>query len=234
MTFSLLEALNFKKEESNEKIDIGMEDINRFSDDKQEVDKDEKKQFIDFVNRDLFLRIDLKDHKHYCFMDDSINTLDNSMCLIVLLNKMKQEDTITIDINCVGGSIVVMGFICSAILRCKGRVITNNLGYAYSAGSMIWACGHEVRLSTGSHFMFHMAITKIEGRSDEKSGELGRAADVTKYMLAFCKDRNVLTQTEYDLIVTQKEDVYITYEEMLSRVAAINQSIPSFKNVIAA
>ena len=208
--------LNYKPEKEK----VGTEDIKRFSDNTQETEKE--KDYLEFINRDLFLRINFKNKNHKCLIDDSITSIENSICLINLLNNMKDDETIEIDINSVGGSIVVMGLICSAMLRCKGKVITKNIGYAYSAGSMIWACGKELKLAEFSHSMFHMAITEVEGRTDEKSRELGHSSDTTRDMLFFCKNRGILTEEECHAIMNKKEDVYISYEKMSSRLEKIN------------
>ena len=212
---------------------ISTEEVQRNGDNVDGIVVNKEKEYVDFINKDMFLRINDRTGHHSCFLDDSISCTDTIRPLVLLLNGMTEEETIDIDINSYGGSIISMGLICSAIMRCQGTVNTNLLGFGYSAGSMIWACGHKLSVSPNTHGMFHMAIVGMIGRADEKSVELRHSADITTKMLKYCLNRKIITQDEFNNItVDKKEDIYIPYKELLARIEVINQENTNFRSLV--
>jgi len=175
------------------------------------------------VNPLVYLKINNDTKKHWCFLDDIISETEFFQELIILLNSMEADEELIIDINSFGGDISLMNMICSAIFRCKGKVITNILSFAYSAGSAIWSCGHELRISPHAHALYHMGITSTSGRIDDVAIQ---ASVIYKFLIKlfnYFVNRGLLTSEEFDMITLKKIDVILSHSELSERIKIANK-----------
>lgn len=174
------------------------------------------------INDLVYLRVDNKSKNHYCFLEDEIYSDMLFSNLIILLNSMQEDETLTIDIMSYGGDISLMNMICSAIFRCKGKVITNIISFAYSAGSAIWACGHELKVSPNAHALFHMGLSGGYGRIDELAIQNNITYKFLNKLFNYFVSRGILTKEELNDIYMKKIDVILSYTQLKERIEIAN------------
>jgi len=205
--------------------DINVAEESIFLDKSDEIIKSpliKKDQNIIEINDTIYLRINNNTGNHYCLLDGEIYQIHDFENLIILINSMTAGESLLIDIVSHGGSVSIMNVICSAIFRCKGKVITNILSFAYSAASAIWACGHELRLSPNAHALFHMGITFGFGRIDEIIVQNNITYLFLNKLFRYFVNRGILTEEELEMILVKKIDVILPYSVLKERIEIAN------------
>ena len=138
----------------------------------------------------------------------------------VLLNAT-ENDTVRILLNTPGGSVVTCIAMINAMERCKAKLITEVLGYAYSSGAYIWAFGKELRMGNFSRVMFHSSSHCDGGRTrDIKERAEAYEAGVT-HLLKRVVANGILTEDEMKECLDGKRDKYFTYNDLKERIAKV-------------
>ena len=137
--------------------------------------------------------------------------------LLQLLTTATANDTIFLKLSSPGGSVEIGGIICNAIFNSKAKVITQAIGITASIAAVIWCCGKQRSINPTATLMFHMP-----------SGiSMGKTADIEEqsgYMQTYFKDllksltKRILTEEEYDQMVTGRRDIFISYKELRRRL----------------
>lgn len=142
--------------------------------------------------------------------------------LISLLDNADENTEFRIYIGSPGGSVSIGAQIGSAMLRTKANVITVAHGHVCSIAMFIWSCGKQQAMSDNAFFMLHMSS---EGMGRNYSTLIKERAErtiayVTRYLLGISLDKKHLNQEEYDSIVNDSVDIYVTVEDMKQRCIA--------------
>lgn len=149
-------------------------------------------------------------------IEDVVDYLDLLECLATAT----ENDDIMIAIDSPGGYIHTGVFICTHILRCKGRVHTKAVGLCASAGSLIWSAGHVCTIEPTAVLMWHMSSHLDQGNSLSIGMEAILQVEYVKsVLLAASARKGHITKEEVEQICTNPNyEQYITYEEMSQRL----------------
>jgi len=92
---------------------------------------------------------------------------DSYVELFKLLNRVEDEDQVTVHINTYGGAIHTTLEMMYAIQACKAKVITEISGTARSCGSMLFLSGHAYKIHSYSTMMCHYYSSFSFGKGNE-------------------------------------------------------------------
>jgi len=129
-------------------------------------------------------------------------------------------DKITIFIDTPGGNVFTTQLLTDAMDRCQGDVITNATGLVASAGTVIFDHGKEKIVGPFAKFMYHGTSHSAAGNSTHIMIEAKLMLEFFQTILTDFKERGILTEEEFNRIVSQQDDVYITADEMRKRLEA--------------
>ena len=101
------------------------------------------------------------------YLGDSIDSNNNYMQLLQVLNDLTSNDEITIHIASPGGSIDTALQIVNAMKLSDGTVNTRAEGLCASAATFIWLAGQNVYTSPYSTFLFHTCSYCTWGKFNE-------------------------------------------------------------------
>jgi ATP-dependent protease ClpP protease subunit len=150
-----------------------------------------------------------------------------------VMGAMGPEDEVQININSFGGCFHTCIDIISAIKHCKAKVTTNNMGFAFSSGFMIWIHGDILKFSDTASFMAHMTIQGAYDKSLMLKEKITRSTEVFKYLLEPAIQKNILTEGEVNDIFDRKCDVFILADEMKRRLSGcLNTNMPEKQLII--
>lgn len=158
-------------------------------------------------------------HKFTAYIRGPIQDMHHYIMLLEALNTAVEGDVIEIYIDSAGGMVTTGSSISSAIVTCKGKVITIACGLCASAASLVWSAGHENRIWDYAIFMYHMS-------SHSDMGNTARIAKRASEMVIYVKScllteavkKGHITQEELDNLCDTFEDKWITAEEMKTRI----------------
>jgi len=137
-----------------------------------------------------------------------------------LLFLANQGDKVTIFIDTPGGNVFTTQLLTDAMDRCKGDVITNATGLVASAGTVIFDHGKEKIVGPFAKFMYHGTSHSAAGNSTHIMIEAKLMLEFFQTILTDFRERGILTEEEFNRIVSQQDDVYITADEMRKRLDA--------------
>ncbi len=137
-----------------------------------------------------------------------------------LLFLAKQGDKITIFIDTPGGNVFTTQLLTDAMDRCRGDVITNATGLVASAGTVVFDHGKEKIVGPFAKFMYHGTSHTAAGNSTHIMIEAKLMLEFFQAILTDFKERGILTEEEFNRIVSQQDDVYIAADEMRKRLEA--------------
>lgn len=155
-----------------------------------------------------------------------VDDLDGYIPLLDILHQADENTEIYIHIQSGGGMVTTGSTIASAIARCRGRVVTIAEGLCASAASLIWSAGHECRVYDYAIFMYHMS-----SHADmNNSLYIAEAATRMVRYVQNCLMRSALakghiTKEEHEIFCEQKQEVWISAEEMKKRLAAKSSEV---------
>ena len=107
----------------------------------------------------------------HCHISGDITEPDKYVELFKLLNRVEDEDQVTIHINTYGGFVHTTLELMYAIQACKAKVITEISATARSGGSMIFLSGHAYRIHSYSTMMCHYYSGFSMGKGHEMKAE---------------------------------------------------------------
>lgn len=140
------------------------------------------------------------------------------------LHLASEKDTMHIHLSTPGGSVFLMGRMCSAIKATKAKVITYAEGQVASAGTTIWAAGHERHILPGAFFMQHMSSQFMMGKSTDIVAKVAFCANYIKRQLALLVDIGLFTIEEVSDMAEKHSDIFISGRDAIARVGAISAS----------
>lgn len=86
---------------------------------------------------------------------ESIESLDQFLPLLDVLEDAHEDEIVKINIFCYGGSLAVVKAITNAMMSSRATVHTVNKGVAYSGGSAILMAGDTIEVDPMSNLMIH-------------------------------------------------------------------------------
>ena len=141
-----------------------------------------------------------------------------------LLDDATDRDTAHIHLITPGGAVILMGRLISAMDRSKAHVITYAEGMVASAGTAIWASGHERRIEPGACFMQHMSSQGLVGKTTKI---VMRAEFCKRYVereFDKLRESGLFTFEEIDDMIFREVDKFISGREAIARVGAVSFS----------
>ena len=142
---------------------------------------------------------------------------------ITLLDNVDADKDINVYINSGGGLVSNGGAIASSITTCKATVTTIAIGQVMSAATFIWHAGHKKEISDAASFMFHFSGGGYYGNVDRGATRLSGIRDYTKVkLLKPMVDSGYMSDSEYDLLINQEENIFISADKMINRLANVN------------
>jgi len=152
-------------------------------------------------------------------------------CYIELLSELfyaRKGDVIEMALDTPGGMVFTAMLLVDAMDRCQGHVITDAVGMCASAGTILWYHGHERRIGKWGKFMFHGTSHGSQGNSDRIKEEATYMVEYMKQLLSEMVTAGILTDAEYKQITDNKEDCYITAEQMRMRIVGVVAATEGF------
>ena len=145
-----------------------------------------------------------------------ITTPDNYIELFKLLNRIDEDDNMTVHINSPGGDMDTAIEIMTAIKICKAPVTTEISGVAHSCAGLIFLSGHKYRLHSFSSMMCHYYTGFLYGKGHEIKTQ-------SEFDDKFCRNffnksyKGFLTQKEINELINGK-DFYFASDEIERRL----------------
>ncbi len=138
---------------------------------------------------------------------------------LIRMNDEDKEKPISLFINSHGGSVFDMLGIVDVMKTIKAPIDTYILGSAYSAASLIAACGNKGKrfISANSEMMIHEAAMQGFGFIDTRDEKFTNALERVKQLNT--RINNIYSQVsgksfdEIDKILSSKDDTFMTAEE---------------------
>jgi ATP-dependent protease ClpP protease subunit len=133
------------------------------------------------------------------------------------LESAQEGDTIHLLINTPGGDVRTGFSIISAIEQCRGTVITEVTGWAYSCGAYIWSFGHKRRMGRFAKLMWH---TSSHGDGGKTRDIAENAVNLEKNIVVLLDKivaKGILTPEDKEFCLEQKKDLYYFYQDMKNR-----------------
>lgn len=138
---------------------------------------------------------------------------------LIRMNDEDKEKPISLFINSHGGSVFDMLGIVDVMKTIKAPIDTYILGSAYSAASLIAACGNKGKrfISANSEMMIHEAAMQGFGFIDTRDEKFTNALERVKQLNT--RINNIYSQVsgksfdEIDKIMSSKDDIFMSAEE---------------------
>ena len=173
----------------------------------------------------LVISSEMKDDRECTRIDayirGNIEDLDGYVNLIDALNIADSNYNFYIHIQSGGGMVTTGATIASAIAHTRGLVTTIAEGLCASAASLIWSAGRTCEVGDYAMFMYHMS-----SHADmNNSLYIAESARQMVHYVQNCLMRNALkhghiTPEEHVKFCENKEEVWISADEMRRRIAA--------------
>lgn len=143
---------------------------------------------------------------------------------IYFLNKLKRLDNITktkepieILVNTYGGAVEEGLVLVSLIEQMKDegyKIITTNIGKAYSMGFIISICGSERRAYRYSRYMYHDVALGCYGKYQECKQRLEETDILRSYIKEIVCKYTSISEKDIEEINSRKDDIYYTVNKM--------------------
>lgn len=150
----------------------------------------------------------------------------NHIEAVDMIREAGEEDTIEILITSPGGRIDIADMYIAAMADSKAKIITRVTGECCSAACTIFLEGDERVCDNGSYFMFHNV--QLGGIGGDSANVYAR----TKFYERMFKEKfynqmaEVLTKEELAELFERAGEVYLTAEEMRSRLVVSDEETP--------
>lgn len=138
---------------------------------------------------------------------------------LIRMNDEDKEKPISIFINSVGGSVIDMLGIIDVMKTIQAPINTFILGSAYSAASLIAACGNKGKrfISSNSQMMIHEAAMQgfgfIDTRDEKFTNALERVKQLNNRINTLYSQVTGKTFEEIDKLLSSKDDIFMSSDE---------------------
>ena len=157
---------------------------------------------------------------YHCSITQVVEDCAPYYALIKLFWTANEDDNIVLDIFSYGGQVETGCHIIAGMLHTKAKVTTIAYGLCCSIGAMIWACGHNRRVTDNATIMFHMPSGGVFGKTADNMEESKNIQDwFTEFMTEVSK--GILTSAELNDIIECRQDHFIPASVMKERLQAI-------------
>ena len=142
----------------------------------------------------------------------------NHIEAVDMIREAGEADVIEIMLTSPGGFCDIADMYLAAIRDTRAKVITRAIGQCASAATTIFLAGHERLCEEGCHFMFHNV--QMGGLEGDSANFFSRA----KFYERLYKEKSyasmaeVLTKEEMGELFERAGEIYLTAEEMRSRL----------------
>ncbi len=127
-----------------------------------------------------------------------------------------------LNIDSPGGVIPVACDIIGAMIECKAKIITRNIGQAMSCGSLILAFGDEIAIADNSITMFHSSAIGFGSTvSQVARNRVDHLVQYVDNLLVMMQKKGLVTDEEYDGITNRHEEYFITADVMRERLRKV-------------
>lgn len=158
-------------------------------------------------------------NKNYkCYVLDIVGDIKNYEGMLNLFKILKEDAVVDVFISSYGGSVETGLLICSSMLECKATINTHVLDIACSMGGLIWAFGDNLNLFPGAIVMFHNIAGFFYGQLGSVKKKLEHTNSIGEGFFDYCIEKKILLKEEADLILSNDEEFYVPYDEMIKRI----------------
>lgn len=141
-----------------------------------------------------------------------------------LIEEADETQTFTFWINSPGGMLHVATPVCEVMRRTKAHTVTIAIGAVASAAALMWCYGKERRITPAGSLLFHMSSHGDMGNTVAIANQARTLwQSVCDFALLPFKEQGLITDDEYDAIVTTGRDVIVTYKQMSERLKAYDE-----------
>lgn len=151
------------------------------------------------------------------FISEAIYEVSDYYHLIYALNSASERDEFIIKLASPGGSIETGIILCNAIYNSKAKVTTQAMGICASIAAVMWCCGKRRSIVPTATLMFHMPSGFAGGKTADIEEQAGFFQEYFKELLPAIT-KNILTQEEYKAMVDGRQDIFINYEQLKTRL----------------
>jgi ATP-dependent protease ClpP protease subunit len=155
------------------------------------------------------------------FLYSSVSSnISDYMCVIDTLENANKDTLIEMYISTHGGSIQSGFFILDAMKNSEGTIRTHNNTIAASMGAILWSAGDILKCSDYSILMFHGVQSMAIGNTRNHINHTKYIEDIDYSILKEIKDKNIITDEEYESIINGN-DLYMVGYEVKERINII-------------
>lgn len=163
-------------------------------------------------------KVDTGTHDLYTVLfNDGIIEPNVYFNFIALLDRLQKGSRVIVLINSPGGYVTSGRAVIAAMKRCKGEIITVNLGIAASCGAMIWSEGHKRYMAKHAQLMYHTASQWESGKSRDIRDNTENTETHLDIWFKSYVDKGLITQTEYDKVFRKRSDLFLLSTDMRGR-----------------
>jgi len=152
-------------------------------------------------------------------LDSEVTAPGQYIQLIDTLYHAKKGDVVHIKIYSAGGWVSTGINLIQAIYNTQAHVITTGMSIVASIAAVIWLAGHERRMLPGATLMVHMPSGEQGGKTLDIADECGQ---LNEFFANFLRTvgKGVITEEEFHRIIDNREDTFISGEEIMKRIEA--------------
>ena len=136
---------------------------------------------------------------------------------ITALLTAKENDTVKIIVNSIGGNVLTLEMFSAAMATCKAKVTVRAAGLAASCGGFILFEGNTTEIGKASKIVFHNMSVGVNTNAGFVKDWLTVFEDKLEYYAAKVRKNGAINEQELEAMVANKLDMYFTYNDMKAR-----------------
>jgi ATP-dependent protease ClpP protease subunit len=142
--------------------------------------------------------------------------------ILSILLGAREDQIIHFNIHSPGGALPTCCQILSAMISCKAKIITHNIGCAASCGSLLWSFGNKMTVSQNAVTMFHNSRSGLYDSTHRVLSTAKHSLEYLRFLLSSMNNRGLLLEDEVENILKRDAEYYITSDIMHSRLLENN------------
>ena len=162
-------------------------------------------------------------YKHNIYLQNFLESPEEMIAILDVLNTSSEEDRITIHLNSGGGDLSSLDTLLHAMANCPAHIHVVASGVIASAATFVLLAADSYEMSAFTTLLFHTCTFGVYGQSQ----------DNVEYTLFIHKEnerlmreyyRHLFTEDEIDDIILNKRQKWLTAEEFCQRFDAASKA----------
>lgn len=150
------------------------------------------------------------------YLHEDIESSEDFIDAITVLNMAEPQDEIMIYLNCHGGSLHAVDTLLYEMAKCKAPIHISASGVIASAATLVLMAGHSFDVSPYTQFLFHAASFGAVGKGKDVVDKVEFTKKQTDRII---KDyyEHFFTEDELEDLINNKRERYMDAEEFVER-----------------